>query len=282
MAKPIRVIVVAGNGTNCERETAHACRLAGADVVDTVMVWDLLAGEAQLGDYDWLCLPGGFMDGDDLGAGKAAAIRWRQARLRGGERRLVDDLRQFIGDEKLVLGICNGFQLMAKLGLVPASGRDARDPLALPVQQATLGHNDSGRFEDRWVRLGVDPASPCVFTRGLTILELPVRHGEGKVILAGPEVQGDVRERHLGPLVYLDDKGLPTEAFPANPNGSAGGLAGLCDPSGRCFGLMPHPEAFLHRTNHPQWTRRRDLPEEGAGLAIFRNAVSYLRAHLAA
>lgn len=275
MANPVRALVITGNGTNCERETAHACRLAGADVVDTVMIWDLLAGDAALGDYQWLCLPGGFLDGDDLGAAKAAAIRWRHARLRGADRRLVDDLREFIAAGKLVLGICNGFQLMAKLGLVPGAGAAAAD--GLPAQQASLGANDSGRFEDRWVTLAVDPDSPCIFTRGMTRLDVPVRHGEGKVILAGPEVAEAVAEGRLAPVRYVDAEGQPTEAYPANPNGSAGGVAGLCDPTGRLFGLMPHPEAFTHRTNHPHWTRRRDLPEEGAGLAIFKNAVSYLR-----
>jgi phosphoribosylformylglycinamidine synthase len=274
MADNVRVLVVAGNGTNCERETAHACRAAGADVVDVVMIWDLLAGDALLRDYQLLCLPGGFLDGDDLGAAQAAAIRWRHASVGDSGRKLVDDLEAFIGEGRLVLGICNGFQLMAKLGLIPAT---ARDTGALHAQQVSLAGNDSGRFEDRWVTLQADPESPCVFTRGLDVLEVPVRHGEGKVVTAGPDVDQALADRHLVPVRYVDASERPTETYPANPNGSRGGIAGLCDPTGRCFGLMPHPEAFTHRTNHPQWPRRLDLPELGAGLAIFRNAVEFIR-----
>jgi phosphoribosylformylglycinamidine synthase len=241
------------------------------------MIWDLLAGDALLRDYHLLCLPGGFLDGDDLGAAQAAAIRWRHAPLGQSGRRLVDDLEAFLGEGRLVLGICNGFQLMAKLGLIPSASRDGG---ALDDQQVCLGGNDSGRFEDRWVSLKVDPESPCVFTRGLDVLEVPVRHGEGKVITAGPAVDQGLADRHLVPVRYVDEAGAATEADPHNPNGSRGGIAGLCDPSGRCFGLMPHPEAFTHRTNHPHWTRRSDLPEQGAGLAIFRNAVDFIRQEL--
>jgi phosphoribosylformylglycinamidine (FGAM) synthase-like amidotransferase family enzyme len=274
MANAVNVLVVAGNGTNCERETAHACRTAGADQVDVVMIWDLLAGEAKLEGYQLLCLPGGFLDGDDLGAAKAAAIRWRHARVEGSGERLVDQLRVFLEQGNLVLGICNGFQLLAKLGLVPAVGAQGD---ALTAQQASLGVNDSGRFEDRWVRMRVDPESPCVFTRGLEDLELPIRHGEGKVITGGAAISAAIEAGHLAPLQYVARDGAATEAYPENPNGSVGGLAGLCDPTGRCFGLMPHPEGFTHRTNHPQWTRLPDLPEKGAGLALFENAVSYIR-----
>lgn len=284
MNASVRVLVVSGNGTNCERETATACRLAGAEVVDVVPIWDLLAGEALLTDYHLICLPGGFLDGDDLGAAQAAAIRWRGAQVGGADRRLAEDLGAFVERGGLVLGICNGFQLMTKLGLVPAARRGegllgAAGPsdAPLPPQQVALAGNASGRFEDRWVTLRVDPDSPCVFTRGVTELELPVRHGEGRVVVSTPEVSQAVDEGHLAPLRYVDDQGEPTERYPENPNGSPGGVAGLCDPTGRCFGLMPHPEAFLHRTNHPQWTRRSDLPEEGAGVILFRNAVSTIR-----
>jgi len=275
MANAVNVLVVTGNGTNCERETAHAARLAGA-TVDVRMIWDLLAGEVQLEGYQLLCLPGGFLDGDDLGAAKAAAIRWRFARVADGGGRLVDQLAGFIDAGNLVLGICNGFQLMAKLGLVPAAA-GAVEEGGVPAQQASVGVNDSGRFEDRWVRLTVDPDSPCIFTRGMTSLEVPVRHGEGKVILGDAATAAAIASGHLAPVRYADAHLAPTEDYPANPNGSAGGIAGLCDPTGRCFGLMPHPEAFTHRTNHPRWTRLPDLPEEGAGLAIFRNAVRYIQ-----
>ncbi len=264
----VRALVISGNGTNCERETAHACRLAGA-VVRVVPIWDLIAGEVRLDDFQFLCLPGGFMDGDDLGAARACANRYRHARLGGGQR-LWDALREFVQAGKLVLGICNGFQLMVKLGLLPEL-----DPFR-PRQRVTLTFNDSGRFEDRWVELVVDPDSPCVFTRGLERLALPVRHGEGKLVAPDAAARRDLEQRWLVPLRYAAPDGGPTEAYPHNPNGSSGGAAALCDPSGRLFGLMPHPEAYTHRTHHPRWTRRPDLPEQGAGLALFHNAVDYL------
>ncbi len=276
MAASVKVLVVTGNGTNCERETAHAARLAGADRVDVRMIWDLLAGDVSLDGYQLLCLPGGFLDGDDLGAAKAAAVRWRFARVGERGERLAEQLMRFFDAGNLVLGICNGFQLMARLGVVPAVDR-SEVVSGAGRQQASLGANDSGRFEDRWVRLVVDPKSPCIFTRGLASLEVPVRHGEGKVILGGAEVTRRVESLHLAPVRYADSTGCATESYPDNPNGSPGGIAGLCDPTGRCFGLMPHPEAFTHRTNHPRWTRLPELPEEGAGVAIFRNAVEHLR-----
>ncbi len=205
----VRVLVVSGNGTNCERETAQACRLAGAGRVDTVPIWDLVAGDRHLADYQFVCLPGGFLDGDDLGAARAAANRWRHARVGDGGRRLFDDLRDFVARGGLVLGICNGFQLMVKLGLLPQlEPGDCR-------QLVTLTFNDSGRFEDRWVELGCEATSPCVFTRGLDRLELPVRHGEGKRVAPG-ELLERIEAAGLVPVRYLDPRsGLPTEDYPA-------------------------------------------------------------------
>ena len=281
MRKDVRALVIAGNGTNCEREMARACRLGGADVVDIVDISDLMHGETRLDDYHFLNVPGGFMDGDDLGAAKAGANRIRHAAIAGGqgkrdegrEERLIDQILAFVAAGKLVLGVCNGFQLLVKLSLLPGLAGPGKE------QEVTLTFNDSGRFEDRWVTLAVDPASPCVFTRGLASMELPVRHGEGKFIPRDRTVAGEIGERHMAAVLYADDQGKPTEAYPANPNGSAGGVAGVCDPSGRIFGLMPHPEAYLHYTNHPRWTRE-ELPEEGTGVALFRNAVEFIREEL--
>jgi len=274
MTELVRAMVLAGNGINCEMETAHACRLAGADVVDVRYVWDLASGRASLDGYRLLCLPGGFLDGDDLGSGRASAIRLRHT-LCDGEP-LVEQIRRLVDDGGLVIGICNGFQLMVKLGLLPAIGERQRS--SEPVQQMTLTWNDSGRFEDRWVHLAVDPESPCVFTRGIERLYLPVRHGEGKIVADEDEILGLVFADHLAPLAYADpDTGEPTGEYPHNPNGSPHGIAALTDPTGRLFGMMPHPEAFLHGTNHPRWTRG-DVPEEGQGLALFANAVDLIRA----
>ncbi|MCK9462330.1 MAG: phosphoribosylformylglycinamidine synthase subunit PurQ [Proteobacteria bacterium] len=268
MARVVRAMVLAGNGINCEMETAHACRLAGADRVEITYIWDLASGNASLAGCDLLCLPGGFLDGDDLGSARASAIRLRHTRVAGGS--LLEQIGAFVDGGGLMIGICNGFQLMVKLGLLPSLDG------ARGAQTATLTWNDSGRFECRWVTLAVDPESPCVFTRGLARLELPVRHGEGKIVAAA-DVMERIRSARQAPLCYVDPAtGAPTEAYPLNPNGSPHGIAALTDPTGRLLGLMPHPEAFLHRTNHPRWTRE-ERPEEGDGLALFRNAVEVIR-----
>lgn len=269
MGKQVRVMVLTGNGINCEMETAHACQSAGADKVDISYLWDLASGKADLNGYDLLCLPGGFLDGDDLGSARASAIRLRNTQA--GEGKLIDKLKKFIDDGGLAIGICNGFQLMVKLGLLPALGRNFEE------QQVTLTWNDSGRFEDRWVELKADPYSPCIFTRGLERIQLPVRHGEGKIVFADAQTEKTILENHQAPLCYIDpETGEATTTHPQNPNGSPHGIAAITDETGRLFGMMPHPEAFIHRTHHPQWTRR-DLPEEGDGLAIFRNAVEAIR-----
>ena len=270
--KRVRAIVITGNGTNCEREMAYGCRLGGADVVDIVHISDLLEGEVSLSDYDFLNLPGGFLDGDDMGAAKASANRFRYRKIKGTKRTLLDEIYCFIEEGKLVFGVCNGFQLLVKMGLLPGIGE--KKPLE---QVVTLTYNDSGRFEDRWVTLQVNKASPCVFTKGMCETYLPVRHGEGKFFPASEEVLNEIREKGLDVMIYCDpETGEATLQYPLNPNGSVGAIAALCDKTGRVFGMMPHPEAFLHRTNHPRWTRE-DIPEDGEGVQFFKNAVDYLR-----
>jgi phosphoribosylformylglycinamidine (FGAM) synthase-like amidotransferase family enzyme len=262
----VNVFVLAGNGTNCEVETAHAWRLAGADTVDVVPIWEWAAGRVGLDGYNVLTFPGGFMDGDDLGSARACAHRLRHTVPRRGGPTMLEEVVGFVRCGGLVLGICNGFQLLVKVGLLP--GGDEVRPMA------TLGPNVRGRFEDRWVRMLPDAESPCVFTKGLGEFELPVRHGEGRLLFADEAVRRSAVERHLIPLRY-GLSGLPTERYPFNPNGSEESAAALCDATGRICGLMPHPEAFVARTQHPRWTRetRDALPEEGAGLQLFRNAV---------
>lgn len=267
--KQVKALVLTGNGTNCEMEMAHACRLGGADVVDIVHISRLLTGDYRLSDYHFLNLPGGFLDGDDLGSAKANAVRLRYARTPRGES-LYDQICAFINDGKLILGICNGFQLLVKLGLIPSLSGDH-------TQETTLTFNDSGKFEDRWVYLKINEQSPCIYTRGLSRLYLPVRHGEGKFVTRDEAVLRALRESNLIVARYTDERGAePVMDYPLNPNGSVDAIAGICDATGRVFGMMPHAEAFLHRTNHPRWTRER-LPEEGQGVALFRNAVEFLR-----
>jgi phosphoribosylformylglycinamidine synthase subunit PurQ / glutaminase len=274
MSKKVKAIVITGYGTNCETEMAHACRLGGADQVDIVHMSELLHGRYRLDDYHLLNLPGGFLDGDDLGAGQAGAHRWRHAVVQPDGEPLRDQLQRFIEMGKLIIGVCNGFQLLVKMGMLP--GFDQRYDQRL----VSLTHNDSSRFEDRWVHLRVEPDCPCVFTKGMEKLYYPVRHGEGKFVAADETVLTMLEEKKLVALRYADPvSGEATMAYPANPNGSPAGIAGICDPSGRLFGLMPHPEAFLHRTNHPRWTRM-ELPEEGQGVLLFRNGVNFIRENL--
>jgi phosphoribosylformylglycinamidine synthase len=272
--KIVKSIVLAGNGINCEMEMAHACRLAGSDVVDIVHLYDLFSGDVKLDVYHFLNLPGGFLDGDDLGSAKAMSHRLKYARIAGSGERLEDVIFRFIGQGKLILGVCNGFQLMVKAALLPGfDGLYGR-------QEVTLTFNDSGRFEDRWVYLKVNPQSPCIFTRGMKGVYLPVRHGEGKFIPKDDLTLEKIQQGNLVALHYSGpDCQSPTMEYPLNPNGSVAAIAGLCDPTGRLFGMMPHPEAYLYSVNHPRWTREM-VPEEGMGLAIFRNAITYIRKNL--
>jgi len=270
MANKVKAMVLTGNGTNCEMEMAHACKLAGADKTDIVHLSELLFGEKRLSDYNFLNLPGGFLDGDDLGSAKAGANRFLHAPIAGANEMLIEELLKFINAGGLILGVCNGFQLMVKLGLLPApAGNYTR-------QTTTLTFNDSGRFEDRWVYLKANPQSPAVFTRGIDLVYLPVRHGEGKFVPESGAVLEEIEKKNLAVFRYCDAAGAVTMDYPANPNGSVQAIAAVCNETGRLFGLMPHPEAFLHRTNHPRWTRET-LPEEGQGLAIFKNAVQFIK-----
>ena len=274
MSHRVKAIVITGYGTNCEMEMAHACKLGGAEQVDIVHMSELLHGEYRLDDYHLLNLPGGFLDGDDLGAGQAGAHRMKYAEVAGSGEKVQDQLLKFIKDGKLIIGVCNGFQLMVKMGLLPGFDKQ------YDRRQVSLTHNDSGRFEDRWVTLLVDQNSPCVFTKGLTSLYFPVRHGEGKFIAKDEATLKRVQDEQLVALRYAHpETGQATMDYPYNPNGSPDAIAGICDPTGRLFGMMPHPEAFLHRTNHPRWTRE-DLPEEGQGVALFRNGINFIRENL--
>ena len=258
--RTIRVIVPVGFGLNCEDETAHAFRLVGAEV-DLVHLTDLFAHRhpRRIADYQVLAMVGGFAYGDHVAGGLVLATRIRA--------HLKDDLGAFLAGGGRVLGICNGFQTLTRLGLVPG-GVDA-------PQTAALGANQRGTFYDGWVTLAMDAGSPCVFTRGMETLEVPVRHGEGR-LLCSSTVRDDIARRHLAPVRYADpDTGVPSHRFPQNPNGSEDAIAGLCDPTGRIFGLMPHPEAFLYFENHPRWRRRQRTSEAGDGLQVFRNAVEF-------
>jgi phosphoribosylformylglycinamidine synthase I len=255
-------LVLTGFGINCDYETQYAFHLAGAKG-DRVHLNDLIADKSMLDRYNILAIPGGFSFGDDIASGKVLANRMRYA--------LGDELRKFVDDGKLVIGICNGFQVLTKMGLLPGLDGDRK-------QQVTVAFNDSGKFEDRWVTLKHDRKSKCVFTEGLDTIELPVRHGEGKFIPKDKATLNKLRKQGCVVLRYIGPNG-DAATYPHNPNGSIDDIAGICDTTGRIFGLMPHPEAFLVRTNHPRWTRTT-LPEEGAGRIFFDNAVKHIKANL--
>ncbi|MFV0422851.1 phosphoribosylformylglycinamidine synthase subunit PurQ [Oleidesulfovibrio sp.] len=264
----VNTLVITGYGTNCEVECAHAARIAGADTVEIAHFSDLETGRTRLDDFNFLIFPGGFLDGDDLGAAQAAAQRWRHATTADGTP-LLNQLKGFFEKGGLIMGICNGFQLLVKLGLLPAL-----DSLYFE-RQVSLSHNDSARYEDRWCHLKTNDKSPCIFTKGVSSLYIPVRHGEGKLIPKDDSTLQRLVDENLIVFQYADPERLePTQEYPWNPNGSPLGIAGLTDPSGRVLGLMPHPEAFNHETNHPGWTRGE---KDTLGTVLFENAVSHLK-----
>ena len=251
----VKVLVLRGPGTNCDGETVYAFQQAGAST-SLCHINQLIRRERLLSDYQVMVIPGGFVYGDDIAAGKVLA---NELKLKLGE-----DIRQFVDKGGLILGICNGFQVMAKAGILP----DILTPTA-PV--LTLANNDSGKFECRWVHLLAAKKSPCVFTQGIDSVYLPVAHGEGKVVT---DMRG-LREINAV-LYYTDETGNVRAGYPHNPNGSMDNIAGVCDPTGRIFALMPHPERYVRFTQHPQWTRKK--PKEfGDGFAIFQNAVKWAK-----
>ncbi len=270
MASPT-VCVLRAPGTNCDVETAFAFEHCGARA-ERVHLFRLLENPAILRDFQILCVPGGFSYGDDIGSG---VIVSRQLRFRLG-----DAIGEFLRRDTLTLGICNGFQALLKAGVLPGG---AWPPPAAVDAPATLTWNLNGKYTALWVRLTALPQK-CVFLRGIDELELPIAHGEGRIVVRDPSIVAGWEAGGQAVLRYAwrmpgDEKTSPLSAdgvlpFPHNPNGSIANIAGLCDPTGRILGLMPHPERFLFATQHPQWTRRR-LSGEGQGMRIFRNAVSH-------
>ncbi|TWU51022.1 Phosphoribosylformylglycinamidine synthase [Rubripirellula tenax] len=265
MATP-RVLVLRAPGTNCDEETAFAFEQAGAEV-ERVHVNRLIENPALKDRYQVLCVPGGFSYGDDIAAGRILATRLRQ--------HLADMVDLFVhgSGDRLVLGICNGMQVLMRLGvLTEGVGQADQTP-------ATLTWNNHGRFEDRWVHLVVDK-TPCVFLKDIDQMYLPMAHAEGKFVAADETVLSNLRDAGRLAVRYCDGAGqggvvddvLP---FPINPNGADANVAGVCDASGRVFGLMPHPERHIDATQHPYWTRRKEQPERGDGFKMFQNAVDW-------
>jgi phosphoribosylformylglycinamidine synthase len=269
MAQP-RILILRAPGTNCDEETAHAFALAGG-AAERWHVNRVLEQPRRLAEYQVLCIPGGFSYGDDIGAGR---ILGNQI-----QHHLAEALEAFRESGKLILGICNGFQVLLKTNLL-ATG-DTHGP------SATLTLNDSGRFEARWVRLGIEPGN-CAFLQGIREMELPVAHAEGKFVVRDAKTFTRMEASGQFVLRYrpIADSSSQSEIrnpksetaaavpYPDNPNGAMGDVAGICDATGRVLGLMPHPERFVDLTQHPRWTRmlQRDA---GDGLRVFQNAVRF-------
>ncbi len=256
MISKVKAIILRAPGTNCDSETAFAFEEAGAEV-SLVDVGSLIRREKKLADFPILVIPGGFTYGDDIAAGRVLA---NELKFKLGE-----DVPDFVENGGLILGICNGFQVLAKAGFLPGLATGGLAPL-------TLWTNDSGRFECRWVNLVANKECPCVFTRGIEQMYLPVAHGEGKVATI-PEALPNLKPV----LYYANESGNPTAGYPDNPAGSFQGIAGVCDDSGRVFGLMPHPERHIRSTQNPQWTRRGNSLVPGDGFKVFQNAVQFAR-----
>ncbi len=250
MLKP-KVLLIRAPGTNCDAETAFAFEFAGG-TSEMVHINQLIDGALKITDYQILVFPGGFTYGDDLGAGR---IMGNELRLKLGP-----DIDSFISRGGLILGICNGFQVMVKAGILPGSGN-----------AVTLTANDSSRFECRWVYLETNPKANCVFTRDIDSLYLPVANGEGKVV-ADEATLGQLNVA----LYYSNAFGQRPAGYPYNPSGSANDIAGISDETGRIFALMPHPERHVIPSQHPRWTRENAV-NPGQGLKIFTNAIDWAR-----
>jgi phosphoribosylformylglycinamidine synthase I len=249
-----RVLILRAPGTNCDEETAHAFAFAGG-LPERWHVNRVLEQPQLLADFQILCIPGGFSYGDDIAAGRILGNQIRH--------HLSDTLQAFRDAGKLILGICNGFQVLLKTELLL--------PFDLNGPLATLAANESGQYIDRWVRLATS-GSKCVFLSGIEEMELPIAHGEGKFVPRDEATLTKLRDN--GQLVLRYAASKSPVPYPANPNGAIDDVAGICDATGRVFGLMPHPERFVDPTQHPTWTRG-PAREVGEGLAVFRNAVRY-------
>lgn len=254
-----KVIVIKTDGINCDEELAFAFELAGGDV-KTVHVNELRSKKENLKNYQILAVPGGFSYGDDIVSGKILALELTSF--------LSEELRKFIErPNTLMIGICNGFQVLIRTGLLPFRNIGQMD--------ATLANNDSGHFECRWVNLKIDESTSCVFLKDLKGEEVSyqVAHGEGK-FFTHPQTLDRVEKENLVGLRYVNGDGKPTGKYPHNPNGSLNAIAGVTDTTGRILGLMPHPERFVRREQHPNWRRMPSLKPQG--LPIFKNMIEFI------
>jgi len=259
----VRAIVLRAAGINCDMETEYALELAGADA-HRIHINRIIKDKALLDEFHIMVFPGGFSYGDDVAAGKILANQV--------VHHLSAPIRKFIDDGKLVLGICNGFQVLVKAGILPGGASGSR-------QGVTITYNDSGKFEDRWVYLAPQ-TDRCVFIEPQRRIYLPIAHAEGKVVALDQAVLDRLKSEKRIAFKYVDKQGREG-GYPVNPNGSMDSIAGLTDETGRVLGLMPHPERFVRASQHPRWTRG-EAGDEPDGMMIFNNAVRYARENLLA
>ncbi|MGD1041560.1 MAG: phosphoribosylformylglycinamidine synthase I [Sedimentisphaerales bacterium] len=258
----VKAIVLRAAGINCDLETQNAFELAGA-TAERVHINRIIEDKSLLGGYQILVVPGGFSYGDDVAAGKILANQIKH--------HLYEQVRKFIDAGKLVLGICNGFQVLVKAGILPGDGQ--------AQQSLTITYNDSNKYEDRWVNLAPQ-TDRCVFIEKGRQIYLPVAHGEGKIVTKDQPTLEKLQSGGFVAFKYVDENGNEG-GYPVNPNGSMASIAGLTDSTGRVLGLMPHPERHVRYTQHPRWTRdEKRETKDGDGMTIFTNAVKYASLNL--
>ncbi len=255
----VKAIVLRAAGINCDMETEHAFELAGAQAQRT-HINRIIEDKTLLNKYQIIVFPGGFSYGDDVAAGKILANQIIH--------HLYEPLRKFIDDGKLVLGICNGFQVLVKTGILPGNNSNNNQ------QEITITDNDSGKYEDRWVYLAPQ-TDKCVFIEPGRQIYLPVAHAEGKIVTKDDAALDQLKSEGQVAFKYVDENGDEGD-YPVNPNGSKDSIAGLTDSTGRILGLMPHPERFVRPTHHPHWSRLKEKPASD-GITIFNNAVKYIQ-----
>ena len=255
-----KIIILETDGTNCQNELQFAFNLSGGDA-KIVHINDLRTKKEKLSNFNILAFPGGFSYGDDIASGKIQAVELTTF--------FADELKKFTQrKDTLTIGICNGFQVLIRTGLLPFNNLGKMD--------ATLINNDSGHLECRWIKGRVEKNSSCVFLKNMKgeIVSYPVAHGEGK-LFASPENIKKIEDQKLVVFRYVDDQGEPTQQYPKNPNGSLNSIMGICDPTGRILGMMPHPERFIRREHHPNWRRAKiNKPD---GIPFFENIIYYVR-----
>ena len=252
----VKTCIITGFGINADIELKTAFEMAGSDS-DRIHIKDLIKSPEIINDFHIIGFPGGFSYGDHLGSGKVFSGLFK--------KNLKNELNGFVESGKIVIGICNGFQVLVKMGILPNLHSDWEP-------EVSLIHNESDKFEDRWVKIEYNQSSPCIWTKGLDKMDIPVRHGEGKFITGSEDILITLESKNLVALKYTSKKNTDSVKYPDNPNGSINDIAGICDKSGRIFGLMPHPEAFLYPENHPTGKFGKTI-----GLDIFKNGVNYIQ-----